>query len=1203
MLQTLRQTLTALATAAFIAAAPGLCAFGAIRKTAADLYFRNFTTSNSGLSFNSINTICEDSIGFVWIGSSDGLNRFDGTKFRTFHKEDLGLNSSYIVSLYQHGDRLWIGTDNGVAYYDYTLDVFEPFTLKSDKGTDIAGKATVICGDRIGNVWFAVNEHGIFKYEPKTERLFNYFQGKDKRLPANTRAIYFGNDGECLLSLYFHNLYRPDWKHEKIEPVKIDGDTTLFANDNILGLAQASDSTIYAVSVHKGLVEFAPGGRARSLLGDIAAHEPQGLSLGADGSIWLPTMNGLYLYSASDGCSRVYNSEPSDRFSLSDSYILSVIEDSHGGLWCGTFAGGLNYSDRTAKRFKRTYLHADGSQKAAKVHSVEVDRHGNVWCATAHGGLLRTNAQTGTTERFMPETIPSETFDVCLSGDELWVSALTGIFRIEPDNGRCRFYDRLSHDITFSENKLVGIRTASSGDVLVLTPLGVFRYDMQSDSFTPFRGIGECYVTDMAEDDYGHLWLSTFAHGLICYDPENQRIVSQRRHISGQANSLPTDKLLSVMVDNNGRVWAGTFGSGIIRFDTDSTFTVFDRAILGEELTTDVAYQILQDKTGKMWATTSSGLLTFDPESGRAYTFRSRHGLLNEDFASTHGTVTHDGTFYLCSADGYISFRPQLLKRSHETPQLIINSLSINGQPTTAKTKDSPIKRAIDTTGRISLAYWQTDIAFDISDLMLSGEHGVNVLNYRLRGYDNEWRKLPPDGHIAFQKLPAGDYLLEFERIRQDDNGRMAASQAHAPLQLHVAQIFYKTKLAWLLYSILAVVAISLLWQRIYRRRIRRAEERQRQAAREQEIEAYNEKVAMISFVANRLRAPLALIRNPLTNILRSGVEGQLADDLMVISNGADKLSKVLADVACFNSDNEQPEEGALEHEENTDTQPDEQTLADADAKDDGDLTATHRIMLIEPAADMFSDIKENLKSRHRVLVVRSADVALELMQKNHVDLLLIPDRIKSQSAASLCETIGASPELQSIPVVVVSQTENRDMALNAVRAGALQVITPPYTAAYVEACIDTLLRRNDDMRSRPSSMMVLPGGNLMQLSDADAEFLKKLDTIVMENIGDSDFSNEQLAKLLFMSKSTLMRRMKSVLETTPKDYILDKRLVLAAEMLKRPSCRVNEVCYAVGFNTPSYFAKCFKRAYGVLPSEYRDESGQDNGAESQQPH
>lgn len=158
------------------------------------------------------------------------------------------------------------------------------------------------------------------------------------------------------------------------------------------------------------------------------------------------------------------------------------------------------------------------------------------------------------------------------------------------------------------------------------------------------------------------------------------------------------------MVDNNGRVWAGTFGSGIIRFDTDSTFTVFDRAILGEELTTDVAYQILQDKTGKMWATTSSGLLTFDPESGRAYTFRSRHGLLNEDFASTHGTVTHDGTFYLCSADGYISFRPQLLKRSHETPQLIINSLSINGQPTTAKTKDSPIKRAIDTTGRISLA-------------------------------------------------------------------------------------------------------------------------------------------------------------------------------------------------------------------------------------------------------------------------------------------------------------------------------------------------------------------------------------------------------------------------------------------------------------------------------------------------------------------
>ena len=341
MRRLLQITLTALA-AALTAVTPGLCARGAVIKAETDLYFRDFTTSNSSISFNSIYALAEDSVGFVWVGTSDGLNRFDGTKFRTFHKEDLGLSSSYIVSLYQQGDRMWIGTDNGVAYYDYTLDRFEPFTLKSDKGTVIAGKATVICGDREGNVWFAVNEHGLFKYEPKSKQLYNYFHDKGKRLPANVRAIYFDKKGDCLVSLYFHNIYHADYAHEKLTPVVIDGDTKLFADDNILGLAGASDSTIYAVSVHKGLVEFTPGGKSVSLLSEISAHEPQGMTFGADGVIWLPTMNGLYRYSTANRSVRVYNTEPANPYSLAESYILTVMEDRNGGVWCGSFSKGLS---------------------------------------------------------------------------------------------------------------------------------------------------------------------------------------------------------------------------------------------------------------------------------------------------------------------------------------------------------------------------------------------------------------------------------------------------------------------------------------------------------------------------------------------------------------------------------------------------------------------------------------------------------------------------------------------------------------------------------------------------------------------------------------------------------------------------------------------------------------------------------------------
>ena len=175
-------------------------------------YFTHLKTTDSGLSYNCVHAIIQDSRGFIWLGTSDGLNRYDGMRFRTFHKNELGGNSGFIVSLCEddRGD-IWIGTDSGVVLYDAATDRFRALDTPSDRGTVIHNKVTTIKKDRQGVIWMAVNNQGLFSCDPESGALKNYFVEEGRQtLPANITSFCFDVNNECWLSLYFSNLYHAD---------------------------------------------------------------------------------------------------------------------------------------------------------------------------------------------------------------------------------------------------------------------------------------------------------------------------------------------------------------------------------------------------------------------------------------------------------------------------------------------------------------------------------------------------------------------------------------------------------------------------------------------------------------------------------------------------------------------------------------------------------------------------------------------------------------------------------------------------------------------------------------------------------------------------------------------------------------------------------------------------------------------------------
>lgn len=1016
---------------------------------AANIYFSNINTSNSNLSYNNVNVLLEDRRGFLWVGTSNGLNRYDGTNFHVYTREALGLNSAFIVTLHEGTGGIWIGTDSGVAYYDYLTDRITPFAMKSDTGATINGKATVITEDHQGNVWMGINEQGVFCYDPVNRTLRNYFNRSGKRLPANVRAIYFHPDGRCWLSLYYHNLYTPDWEKETITPVSINGSTTTFAGDNIVDMIGSMHGSVYVASAHLGLCEIDGNDHLRQLI-DTIGIDPEGMFLDHLRRLWISSPSGVYRYNTVSGATDRFVSSTNDPFSLSENYVHDVTVSRDGNIWIGSGSHGIDHARASDNNFHKIFLSSPRGNSGAQVTGMTIDGEGNIWCSTMKSGIMKCSKGTRTGARLNVPGLPSETFSIRSHDNRLWVSSLNGIYRIDPSSGKARCYNQFA-DTPLKESKCYTFYVTSGNDLIVCTTLGMYLYDKANDTFSPLGDLNKQYITDVVEDMRGNLWLATFADGLIHYDPSRQRIIRQYRSNPADANALPSNKLMGVMLDNLGRVWSASFGGGVSMLDeATQTFTNYNGASTSKTSIGDLAYGIVEDERGILWICTDKGLLSLSPATGETHRYTRSDGLLNNDFARSGAYKDSVGNIYICSSDGIIVFNPRLLETTDTEGNVVLTSLQVNGNEMKAGNEGSPLDKSIDLTPEIELSHRCHSIGFDVSDINFNNND--NPVYYMLKGFDLDYNRLPSTGHIEYANLSPGTYTLEF--VRRHDDG--TTETVHPPLTIKIAQVFYKTPLAIAIYILIASASVLWIAYRYYRRQIDNEHHRAEQERREQEQNAYNEKMALFSSIASRLRSPLALIRNPLKNILQNKRNsGELIDDLMIISNGADRLSEILNDFS--NPPEEDPP-------------------------------------MPKPAADGGAPAT-NAKPEEG---------------KNHVILL----------------------------------TER---------------------------------------------------GDIRQITDSDAEFMQSLDAIVMENIGDSDFGNEELAARLCMSKSTLIRRTRQVLGTTPNDYILHKRLSIAERMLNNPNCRINEICYSIGFNTPSYFTKCFRKAYGMSPSEYKERNASYN--------
>lgn len=851
-------------------------------------YFKSLDIQN-GLSQNTVNAILQDYQGFMWLATKDGLNRYDGLTFRTFKKENSELGNNFITALFEDIDHnIWVGTDAGVYIYHPRTESFEHFHLVSDKGTLIERAVTSIGEDNEGNIWISSDFQGLFYYDLKRKELANYLcREAGKAGLANVTQFWFDTDGTCWFSLYGDNLYTSKDRFKTLVPFCTGNGEQPYKDDIVNRIVPGADDALYVGSAKGGLkVVSRKTHEVRDILLNDEHGEPvyvRGIAFYSDEELWVGAESGLFIYNMNTGSTVHLTSVIGDNYSLSDNAIYALYKDQEGGMWIGSYFGGVNYCPKQYTYFEKFYSKGDADGFGRRVREFCEGSDGTVWVGTEDKGLFSLNPATGQLTSFTHPSLYHNIHGLCMDGNYLWVGTFSaGLNRIDLRNKSVKGYRKSSADGALGSNDVFAVYRTIAGDLWIGTTFGLYYYNRDTDDFTHEPELGGKFVYDIYEGSDGKMWLATYADGVYCYHPKKK----QWDHYvceEDNPNSLPYDKVLSIFEDSRKRIWFTTQGRGFCRFNPErSTFVRYDSS---DGFPSNVVHQIIEDDDHLLWLTTNKGLVRFNPDTNEKKVYTTANGLLSDQFNYRSGYKDKSGKIYLGCINGFISFNPSTFVDNMFVPPVVITDFLLFNKNVKVNEKDSPLKESISFADKIELKADQNSFTFRIAALSYQSPQ-MNKLIYKLEGFDKEWYTVQ-NPVINYSNLPYGTYTFMVKGSNSDGwwNDKPTL------LEIRISPPFYLSVWAYVIYALLFIASIvGTFWY--YRlRNIRKHKRMMEKFEQEKERELYTAKIDFFTNVAHEIRTPLTLIKSPLENVLREKELGEdVREDLLIMDQNANRL-------------------------------------------------------------------------------------------------------------------------------------------------------------------------------------------------------------------------------------------------------------------------------------------------------------------------
>ena len=818
--------------------------------------FTNYMAAD-GLSDNNVLCGLRDKYGFMWLGTNNGLNCFDGaqnTIYRNMIEGKSGIENNTITALYEYGDNIWFGGSFGLYVYDRQTNRFKSFDKLTKYGVSISATVQDIVGSQDGCIWIGTQGQGLFIYNPKTDELT-----QDSRHGAFISDILAENDSPVFVATLQGQivLYRQDGTYMMEHPIPDYRSDKNNISLELIGfrLYIGCERGLYSVLRDDGEVTAVPHV-------NIGIHS----LLRKGNQLLMGTDQGIYLYNPStQQMSRFDN--PDDKIGgLTDQRVNALAWDKDSTLWVMTQMGGVCYMPQIGNDV--LLAHFPESGRGNMIYAVCETSDGRLWIGHENGlGIY--NPSTQLIDDYSALDLKQEINVLMADGNDLWIGTRRqGIFVLNTTNGQLRHYQYSSDkSYTVPSNEITSLLCTSEGVIYVGTSWGLCRYEHESENFMWYFGIGSTTrVTSLTEDKDGCVWASTSNHGLF-KQWEKGSTFRNFTYQQKEKQSLANNNVSSVFCDHSGQIWVVYNGTGLARYlphtEGFEPFVVDVPEIQDQQI-----YFIVEDHKHNLWMGVETGMLCLGTRRDAAslQVLRGSSDMSRQLKPHNSAIITRNGELFAGRFNMLAHFYPDRINiATKRAPVYITRLTSTTTQTsTTLPYHDNTSSQLVTQQASLTLPYSDNGFTLHFSQPLFNGTNVQRRFEYRMEGIDATWAKGTKNAEATYVNVPPGDYVFLLREAGNTDES------SYARLNITILPPWYRTNLAYFVYFLLIVSAIAWLLYRYNSSMKRRYNRRLKEYQTAQEKANFESKIRFFVDIVHEIRTPLTLISLPLEQMEES---------------------------------------------------------------------------------------------------------------------------------------------------------------------------------------------------------------------------------------------------------------------------------------------------------------------------------------------
>jgi signal transduction histidine kinase/ligand-binding sensor domain-containing protein/AraC-like DNA-binding protein len=879
-----------------------------------------------GLTNGFIQSLIQDSRGFVWIGTINGLHRYDGVNLKVFRhspEDPNSMGSNGAMSLFEdRSGTMWVGTNGGgINRYNPEQENFTRYINQDDSST-MANWIMSIYEDSQGEFWAGSFYKGLSKFDPNTGKFVTY-----KNIPGDITSIsenrvwpvHEDKLGNIWVGTFHGGLNKFDREEKKFERYIYDPKNVTSVNNNVITwICGDTSGGIWAATVGGGINKIIYNDKKKPVFKYITREPANPFSLNDScistividnkNIMWVGTIMGGLNKSVSDIFSSdslqfvSYTRRPGDKTGLSNNNVACLYQDNMGLVWVGTWGGGVCVYNTGQKQFRNYNYIPDDTYSLSSNDLTEIteDKSGNIWVGTRDAGLNKWNRQTNKFTRYRhdPDDPNSLSLDRITaiyadSSNILWVGAYNkGLNRLDIKSGDIKVYQHdpfNSNSINYdaisciAEDKYGMIWIGSEYD-------GLTRFDRNTGSFKNFRytpgdslSLSSNHINTLYLDRSGNLWIG--AGSLNMFDVSKGKFITYY-HDQDNPHSLSHNSVTKIYENKSGIFWIGTFDGGLNKFNKETgRFSCYKTE---NGLPDNSIKEILEDDKGNLWISTDNGLSKFNPADESFRNYDIDDGL--PGIGMSKGYKSRTGELIFCSSNGMVIFHPDSIKDNYHIPPVCITGFSLFNRPVPIGYDSLNgriiLNKSITFSSELELNYDDNVFSFEFAALDFHAPE-KNKYAYIMEGFDKEWTYTDAKRNFAtYTNLNPGRYIF---RVKGSNNDGIWNEEGTS-LSIIIHPPWWRTNLAYFIYILFIAGIVFFTWKVQLRRIKIRNEYAMSRFEAQKLMEVDVIKSRFFTNISHEFRTPLTLIMGPAKHLLDEIKDDRIKSELRLINKHANKL-------------------------------------------------------------------------------------------------------------------------------------------------------------------------------------------------------------------------------------------------------------------------------------------------------------------------